>query len=192
MSDSDDERSDDESRRLIPFTQLSSEVCAINPWWEYRVDTYRQPDGGIGEYHYARTGGSVLVIPLRDDGRIVMVRQYRYLDGCVGLEFPGGGIGAHGDAEAAARAELAEEAGLAARRLERIGRFNPCKGLVQEICEVFAAIGLSEVSRGEGDPTELVEPVAMTQDELEAAVRAGDVLDGMTLAALALLDRIPE
>lgn len=189
MSDETPERRDD----APPFTTLSSEVRVTNPWWEYRVDRSQLPrGGGVGEYHYARTRGSVLVIPFRADGRLVMVRQHRYLDGCAGLEFPGGGIGGHGSAEAAARAELEEETGFTARRLERIGRFSPCKGLVQEICEVFAAIGLTRLEGGPRiEAAESLETVIVSRDDLDAAVTAGKVLDGMTLAALALLDRIP-
>ncbi|MBU2636703.1 MAG: hypothetical protein KJ963_06415, partial [Bacteroidetes bacterium] len=50
-----------------------------NKWWTYRTDEIELPSGKPGEYHYVHTNGSSLVVPVTGEGKIIMVRQYRYL-----------------------------------------------------------------------------------------------------------------
>ncbi|MFA7627467.1 MAG: ADP-ribose pyrophosphatase, partial [Candidatus Kapaibacterium sp.] len=74
------------------FKTLSSDTLYKNPYWEYKYDKYNMPSGRAGEYFYVETPGSVMVIPLLDNGRIILVKQYRYLNKRFSFEFPGGGI----------------------------------------------------------------------------------------------------
>src|SRR5579883_3232148 len=103
----------------------SSELVLENPYWQYRRDRYIRPDGAEGIYEYIRTPGSAMIVPLTSEGKLVLVRQYRYLNSRESLEFAGGGIKNGQTAVEAARAELAEETGYACERIEEIGSFNP-------------------------------------------------------------------
>ena len=77
---------------LKHWKKITSEVKFKNPWWTYIVDKYLIDEAREGEYHYCHTEGSAFVIPVMDDGRILMVNQYRYLNDMESLEFPGGGV----------------------------------------------------------------------------------------------------
>jgi 8-oxo-dGTP pyrophosphatase MutT (NUDIX family) len=168
---------------LRPWRKISEQVVTRNPWWTYRLDRVVLPSGREGEYHVISNAGSAMVVPLCDDGRILLVNQYRYIDGRESLELPGGGVKPGASAEASARAELAEETGRAAARLELAGRFNPYTGVSDEICHVFVARGLSAAPPTPPDETEELELVSITPAEVEARIRGGVIWDGMSIAA---------
>ena len=102
---------------LKRLKQLSSELVTENGYWQYRKDRYTYPNADEGEYHYVHTPGSVMVIPVTPEGKLVLVRQFRYLNQREGLEFVGGGVKQGLAPEAAAASELKEEAGLVATTL---------------------------------------------------------------------------
>ncbi len=56
---------------LTHWKKLTSRELFRNPWWTYRMDTVELPGGREGEYHYVHTGGSVMLVPVHSDGRIV-------------------------------------------------------------------------------------------------------------------------
>lgn len=170
---------------LKEWQKRGEETLHRNPWWLYKRDSVTLPSGAAGEYHYVQTPGSVMVVPVDEAGRFVLVRQYRYLNRRESIEFPAGGVKQGQESAAAARAELREEAGLEAEDLEEIGQFNPFNGVTDELCRVYVARGLREVPAAP-DATEEFEVLRMDAAGLEAAVAAGLLWDGMTLAAWAL------
>lgn len=170
---------------ILRWKKLSERIASANPWWEYRIDTFRLPKGTEGEYHYVYTRGASMVIPLLSDGRIVLVNQYRYLCDRESLEFPCGGVKENSDYLKTAAQELAEEAGFTARDWKLLGTFNPYNGVTNEICNVYLARGLSQVE-SKPDLTEEFEHVLLSPAELEARIQAGEVWDGMTLAGWTL------
>jgi ADP-ribose pyrophosphatase len=159
-----------------------------NPWWSYRKDEIVREDGMTGEYHAVHSGGSSMVVPVDDRGRILMVNQYRYLNGRESLEFPCGSVKEGEDYLSTAELELAEETGTKAASLIAAGEHNPCNGVTDEICRVFVARGLSP-GAAPMDATEEFELHAVTPGELESLIASGKVWDGMTLAAWSLARR---
>jgi ADP-ribose pyrophosphatase len=154
-----------------------------NPWWTYRRDRFELCPGKEGEYHYVHTLGSAMVVPVVDDGTLLLVNQFRYLMDRESLEFPCGGIKAGATAEETATAELGEETGYMASELELVGRFNPFNGVTDELCHVFLGRGLRAASGAKPDETEEFEVLMLTAEQLDARIRSGDIWDGMTMAA---------
>jgi 8-oxo-dGTP pyrophosphatase MutT (NUDIX family) len=171
---------------LRHWKRLSGRTVHTNPYWEYRCDEFELPSGVRGQYHYAHTHGAVMVIPVGGDGRIAMVRQYRYLVGGDSLEFVCGGVREGDTFEKTAREELAQEAGLRAERWTEVGSFVPFNGICDETCLVYQATGLSP-AEAEPDETEEFERVQVTPEEIARMIGGGEIRDGMTLAAWALL-----
>ncbi len=167
---------------LRPWTKLAEAVVYTNPWWTYQRDTCQLPTGTNGEYHYAHTNGSALIVPLLADGRLLMVQQYRYLGARESLEFPGGSVKDGATSDETARHELVEETGYSANHLVLVGVFNPCNGLTDEICQVYLAWDLQYIG-SRPDDTEEFELLTLSPDEIEAKIRGGAIWDGMTLAA---------
>ena len=170
---------------LTHWKTLSSKTLFKNPWWTYKVDTYDIPGRISGEYHFVHTEGASMVIPVRDDGKIILVNQYRYLCNRESIEFPCGGVKQGRTYEEMAMLELEEETGYHADRLERIAEFNPYNGVTNEICAVFLGRKLS-ARAARPDDTEEFEIVACTRSDLEDMISHGTIWDGMTLAAWAL------
>jgi len=170
---------------LARWIRISTEIRWKNPWWSYCLDRYRLSTGYEGEYHYVSTPGSAMVIPVLEDGRIVMVKQYRYLNRRDSLEFPAGGVQEGTDAATTARNELEEETGYTAKEFLHLGAFNPFNGVTDEICQVYLA---RELSAGDSRPDvmEEFERVLLSRDDVNSMIANGTIWDGMSLAAWCL------
>jgi ADP-ribose pyrophosphatase len=160
-----------------------------NPWWTYRHDEVLLPNGRLGAYHYVHVLGSSMILPVTEDGRIVLVNQYRYLAGRESLEFPCGSVKEGSSHDETARLELAEETGFQARHIRSVGEFNPYNGVTDEMCRVYIARELVPVS-AHRDETEEFEQAKLTVAEIEQAISSGRMWDGMSLAAWALVKHL--
>lgn len=170
---------------LKPWRKISESVVFRNPWWTYRRDAFELPSGKPGEYHYVHTNGSSMVVPIMDDGTLLLVNQYRYLPGRESLEFPCGSVKDGSTHDETARHELGEETGYAARDLIMVGEFNPYNGVTDEMCRVYVARNLEYIG-GTPDETEEFEIIRATPAEIEANIGTGVIWDGMTIAAWAI------
>jgi ADP-ribose diphosphatase len=152
------------------------------------VDEVEEPGGVRATREVVRHRGSVAVLAVEDDGRLVLVRQYRYPAGAPVWELPAGRLDPGEDAEAAARRELEEEVGLRARSLEALAVFYTTPGFCDEAMHLFRASGLSRVpARPEAD--ERIEPGWFGLPEAREMMDRGLVRDGKTLVALLLEER---
>lgn len=167
---------------LRRWKKLSSDLVLANGWWKYQKDAFVLPSGKNGEYHYVHTNGASLIIPVLDDGRILLVNQYRYLNEKESIEFPCGGVKDGHTYEETARHELVEETGYEAGLMEEIGAFNPYNGVTDEICRMFVAGKLEHVG-ARPDMTEEFEYLQVTPSEIDAMIGSGKIWDGMTIAA---------
>lgn len=171
---------------LTPWRKLKQEFEIRNPWWTYRKDIVELPAGKRGEYHYVHVKGSSMIIPILEDGRMILVNQYRYLCNRESLEFPCGSVKDDLSYEETATHELAEETGFQAGEMNILGEFDPYNGVTDEMCKIFIARHLAPVT-AHHDETEEFEQIYLTPEEFEAKVRAGEIWDGMTLAAWAMV-----
>lgn len=167
---------------MKPYKTLSKSILFKNPWWQYGCDRVEFPSGKQGEYHYVFTNGSSMVVPVDEDNRLLLVRQYRYTGNRGSLEFPCGGVREGSTHDETARNELREETGFTAARMEAVGAFNPCNGLLDEVCRVYVA-GNLHYAGADPDETESFELVRLFPEEMDARIADGTIWDGMTLAA---------
>jgi len=114
------------------WKQLSSKTVHENPWWKYKRDVYEKPNGEPGDFFYGETPGFSMVVPVLEDGRLVLIRQYRYLEDKECIGFPGGGIKSNQTPLDTAKAELLEETGCLAHEFVKIGMFQPSPGFVKD------------------------------------------------------------
>lgn len=167
---------------LKKLDRITQKRIYENPYWEYIYDTYRLPDNSIGEYYYVNSRGSVMIIPELEDGRLVMTKQFRYLNQRESLEFPGGGLKIGMSLIDNAEAELEEETGFRAQNIDLIGQFNPMNGVSNEICSVFKASNLT-LYKANPEVTEEFEILFCDKEEIFQAISTNDIWDGMTLAS---------
>ena len=146
-------------------------------------DSVVLPDGSHALREYIKHPGAVMVIPLLDDGRVIVERQYRYPLQRALIEFPAGKIDPGEDRLVCARRELREETGYTAREWARAGVLHPVLAYADEFIEIWFARGLSSGERAL-DEGEFLDVLAVTPDELLAACRDGVVTDAKTLTGL--------
>jgi ADP-ribose pyrophosphatase len=170
---------------MKPYILRSKSVLYKNPWWQYCLDQVEFPSGKLGDYHYVLTKGSSMVVAIDHDGRLLLVRQYRYTGNRDSIEFPCGGMKEGSTYEETAINELVEEAGYVAGQLDAAGEFNPCNGLLDEICRVYVARNLRYVG-ARPDETENFELLRFSGKEIDGMIQNGTIWDGMTIAAWAI------
>ena len=175
----------DVKAKMKPYRTILQRVIFQNPWWKYCRDQVELPSGCLGEFHYVLTRGSSMVVPVDELGRLLLVKQYRYTGKRDSIEFPCGGLKEGTTHEQAAKDELAEETGFSPGRLSYAGSFNPCNGLLDEICRVYVARDLQCIG-ARPDETESFELVWLTGDQMNGFIRNGTIWDGMTIAAWAI------
>jgi len=149
------------------------------------VDEVLEPGGVKGLREVVRQRGSVAALPVLDDGRVVLVRQYRYAVDALVWELPAGRRDPGETPEQGALRELEEEVGLRAATLEPLLTFWTTPGFCDEVMHLFRATGLTPVPpRPEAD--EMIEQATFTLDEAMAMVGRGEIREGKTLVALLL------
>ena len=169
-------------------TQVRGETVWQGHFLDVRRDTVALPDGALATREYIVHPGAVMVVPLLDDGRLLMERQYRYPIGRVMLEFPAGKIDTGEAPFRCAVRELAEETGYRAAEWARAGILNNAIAYSTEGIEIWFARGLS-AGPARLDAGEFLEVVSRTPAELDALVASGEVTDAKTMIGLLWLQK---
>jgi ADP-ribose pyrophosphatase len=154
------------------------------------VETRRFPNGRDHEVAIVRHSPSVVLIPVEDDGRVVLITQYRpALDRDL-WELPAGGLEPGESAEDAARRECEEEIGRAPARVQRLGAWYPTPGYCDEEMIFFRVSDLrapSPGSRYTPDDDEDIRVRTVTIADARAMVERGEIVDLKTAYALTLI-----
>ena len=162
---------------------LSGEEVFGGRLLKVRRDTVRLPDGKQAVREYVRHPGAVLVVPLFDDGRVLLERQFRYPHGRDFIELPAGKLEQGESHLETVKRELLEETGYVATEWSRLGVLHPSIGYTDESIDMFLARGLEkrEVRLDDG---EFLECFCVPFDEAVEMVRDGRITDAKTMAAL--------
>jgi ADP-ribose pyrophosphatase len=141
----------------------------------------REDDGGETDYYTVRHPGAVVILPLTNDGELLILRQYRHTIKQWIYEFPAGTLDPHEQPETCAHRELQEETGFKAASLQPLGHIFPAPGFCDEVQYGFIATGLTP-SSGELDDDEFLEVLHMTQEEFSQKIKSQEIIDAKTLA----------
>lgn len=140
--------------------------------------------GGQAYREIIEHNGAVAVVPVTNEGKVVMVEQYRYPMGRVILEIPAGKIdNGETDPEGAAVRELKEETGYTAEKLTYLGKISPSVAYTEEIIHLYAATGLSP-GETEFDVDEALDIIEYDFNEIYHMAASGKLVDAKTIAAI--------
>ena len=156
---------------------------------ELRRDDVRLPDGNAATREYIQHPGAVAIVPVLDDGRLVLVRQHRYPVGKVLLEWPAGKLEPGEDQLVCAQRELLEETGYSAREWAFGGEIHNAAAYSTESIWIWFARGLA-AGAAQPDQGEFVETALHTEAELEALDLQQQLLDVKTLVGLRWLQQL--
>jgi ADP-ribose pyrophosphatase len=169
--------------------RLHSERVFEGNFLKVQRDKARLPSGHDTEREYIRHPGASVVVPILDDGRVVLERQFRYPLQRVMLEFPAGKIDPGEPPLHTAVRELTEETGYSADEWAYAGAIHNAAAYSDEVIHLYFARGLRE---GEAslDHGEHLDVVLMTEDELDALAARGELTDAKTLIGLLWLGKL--
>jgi len=167
---------------------LKTQEMFRGPVFAVRRDLVVEPNGIRATRDVVTHNGSVVVLPVFPDGRILMVRQYRYSVGETLWELVAGRIDKGEKPLPAARRELLEETGYRARRFIKLFKAYPTPGFVQEFMIVYAATGLTR-GVAQPDEDEVITTRAFTPGALEKMMRSGALRDAKSIAGVLFYQR---
>ena len=176
---------------LPVFTPVGEET--VHQGWFIRMQraTFLGPDGVAFERDIVRHPGAVAVVAVTDQGKVVLVHQYRPAVDRWLLEIPAGTCDVAGEpVEETARRELAEEVGYAADRLDPLVRTAITPGFCDEYTTIYLATGLRSVpSDRQGAEERFMEVVEVPLDRFDAMVDDGSIIDASTILGVGLAVR---
>lgn len=170
-------------------TQVDSEVAYEGHFLKVQRDTVRLPDGKQSKREYIRHPGAVVVLPLMDEGSVLLERQYRYPLQNVFIEFPAGKIDPDEDPLACAKRELIEETGYTAAEWQFVCTIHNAIAYSDEHLDIFIARGLTAGER-KLDEGEFLETFTATIPEMLEWIRTGKITDVKTVIGAFWLEKI--
>jgi ADP-ribose pyrophosphatase len=173
---------------------LNEEVISSEPIYEgrivrLRVDRVRLPNGRESTREIVAHPGAVCIVPVTDDGRVLLVRQFRLAAGKSLLEVPAGTLEPGEDPLACANRELMEETGFKAGSLQPMFAMFVAPGYSSEKIHAFLATGL-EPAKADADFDEFLQLAGMPLVEVEGRILAGEFEDAKTIASLLAANRL--
>lgn len=155
------------------------------------VDTVTLPNGQTVELEMIHHPGAAAVVPMRDNGKVILIRQYRYAAGGYIYEVPAGKLHAGEDPKICAMRELEEEIGYVAASLQLLTSILTTPGFTDEVIHIYLGTGLT-VGKQALDHDEVIEIVELPLEQAIAQIQDGTIHDGKTIVGLlmAYLQRI--
>ena len=176
---------------------VGSQVVHRGRYLEVRVETIERADGTRGTRDVIGHPGAVAVLALDDDGRLLLVRQWRVPARRAMLEIPAGTLDVHDgvteDPDGAARRELEEETGHRAATWRRLSTFWTAPGFASEVMHLYLATGIAGAGADDRltpDEDERLELRHVTLDDTLDLVERGEICDAKTILGILWLDRL--
>jgi len=166
------------------FKRLKRNLVAHGAIIDYYQDTIQVPNGNIVKWDFIGHKGAAAVVPVDEQGRIIMVRQYRNALDRYTLEIPAGGLqSAEEPTKDAAARELSEETGYVSEHLELLISIRTTVAFCNEKIDIYVADQLVP-GKQHLDEDEYVQVKAYTIQELTDRIYSGEIQDSKTVAAI--------
>ncbi|MDS9470772.1 NUDIX hydrolase [Sporosarcina pasteurii] len=150
-----------------------------------QVDDVELPDGNHAKRELVKHPGAVALIPITDEGKIIVVKQYRKAIERAIVEIPAGRIEPNEDPKLTAIRELEEETGYGTHDITYLQSFATSPGFADEIIHLYVAKDLYKIEDpAEGDEDEFIERLEVSIEEAEKMVATGEIYDAKTAFAI--------
>lgn len=167
------------------FQRLDRELVYKGTVVDFYKDTVQTPAGHIVKWDFIGHRGAAAVVPVREDGKLLMVRQYRNALDRYTLEIPAGGLNEEGDepSRLAAARELEEETGYRSDDLELLLTIHTTVAFCNERIDIYLARNLVK-SEQHLDEDEFIKVEAYSPEELAQMILEGRIQDSKTISAV--------
>jgi ADP-ribose pyrophosphatase len=155
--------------------------------FNFEVSRLRLPNQVEGDWECIRHPGGALAVPVTPEGKLILLRQYRFAVQGRLLEFPAGTIEPNEAPEETIKREIEEETGYRAHKWQNLGKFSLAPGYSDEFIYAFLAQDLERLETPPSqDVDEDIETILMTPQELEQAILAGEPVDAKSISSFFL------
>ncbi|MGQ0740663.1 MAG: NUDIX hydrolase [Bacteroidota bacterium] len=179
----------------LKWKTLSSEYLFNDSWFKVRKEVCETPEGKIVDPYYIYDFPTwVGAVPVTEDGKIVMVRQYRHALGEACIEIPGGCVDdTDKNPEEAITRELLEETGFSFSSYNYLGKISPNPSTNSNLLHMFLARGGKKIADQQLDGNEEIEVLLLSVDELKQLLRENKIVQSMHVTCiLYALERLGE
>lgn len=165
----------------LKWKHISTEYLFNDTWLRGRKDVCEKPDGGIVSPYYVMEYPTwVAGVSLTDDGKVILVKQYRHALGEVCIELPGGCVdAADKDNETAIRRELLEETGYEFSEVKYLGRTSPNPSTNNNLMQMYLLQGGKKVQEQTLDANEQIEVILVIVEELMQLLKENKIVQSM-------------
>jgi len=155
--------------------------------FNFEVNRFRLPNKSEGDWECIRHPGGALAVPVTSEGKLILLRQYRFAVGGRILEFPAGTIEENENPFETIQREIQEETGYRANKWQNLGKFSLAPGYSDEIIYAYLAEDLEKLETPPNlDEDEDIEVLFFTPAELEKAILEGEPVDSKSISSFML------
>lgn len=165
------------------FKRISRDLIYNGSIIDYYKDTIQVPNGNVVKWDFIGHKGAAAIVPVTEDGKILMVRQYRNALDRYTLEIPAGGLNEGEDTRTAAIRELEEETGYKSDSISFLVSIYTTVAFCNEKIDIYVAENLV-LSKQNLDEDEFIDVQAYTVEELLTKIYAGEIQDSKTICAI--------
>ena len=170
-------------------SKISSEIIYKGSFLDIRKDIVTLPNGNTSTREWIKHPGAACIIPIMSDGKIALIKQYRYPVQSEMIELPAGKLDPGEDPEKCASRELEEEIGYTAGKLTFICKIHPAIGFASEVMWIYLAENLTKSAKN----TDHDEFVELLPTDLNVAVQMvwnGEITDVKTIIGILQAERL--
>ena len=163
-----------------------SEILFRGKVFDLQVDEIEYDSGNKGIREVAVHPGGAVVVPLKDDGKIIMVNQFRYPLQKFLLEMPAGKLDKNEDPFVCAVRELEEETGYKAKKIIKLGSICTTPGFCTEVLHIYLATNLIPGNHNREEGEHGMEVFEFTLDEIDSKILSGEIVDSKSICGVQL------
>jgi ADP-ribose pyrophosphatase len=166
------------------YKLLKSQILYKGKVFDHQVDEIEYDSGNKGIREVAVHPGGAVVIPITADGKIILVKQFRYPLQKTLIELPAGKLEKGEDPLVCATRELEEETGYKAKEIKKLGQIYTAPGYCTEILHIYSAKGLTPGNHNREEGEFGMEILELTMGEIEKMIASGEINDAKTIVGI--------
>jgi len=168
----------------MDYKILKSQILYKGKVFDHQVDEIEYESGNIGIREVAIHPGGAVVVPVKDDGKIILVKQFRYPLQKTLIELPAGKLDKGEDPLICATRELEEETGYRAKEIKKLGEIYTAPGYCTEVLHIYFAGGLIPGNHNREEGEMGMEILELSVQEIESLILSGKITDAKTIVGI--------